>query len=126
MPPPPSTKAGAYVVTADIPGVKKDRLTVRLTKAAGRAPATLTIAGGGAASASASSGGAESGAPSAPAGEPLLRERRRRGAFERRLPLPDDAADAGVTARVRDGVLTVRVPRVAARAEARESDIPVL
>jgi HSP20 family molecular chaperone IbpA len=35
------------------------------------------------------------------------------------------AAATGITARVRDGVLTVRVPRVAPQPREADSDIPI-
>ncbi|MFI2352771.1 Hsp20/alpha crystallin family protein [Streptomyces sp. NPDC019443] len=81
----------AYVVEVDLPGVKKDDITVELN--AGE----LSIHG-----------------------ETKERERtgtlrsrtRRTGQFDYRVTLPQDTVEEHVTAELADGVLTVKVPKV--------------
>ncbi|KAI8469022.1 MAG: HSP20-like chaperone [Monoraphidium minutum] len=107
----------AYVIYADVPGVTKEGLTIKLTAAAppSQPAASLLIRGERAAAKAAADGAAAA---------PVVRERRG-GAFERRVALPADAASTGITAKVRDGVLTLRVPRIT-REPQGESDIPIM
>jgi hypothetical protein len=92
--PQPQPQADAYRVVADVPGVTKADLNIRLVAATPKQPATLVIA---VATPKDGAGAADGGeAAAAPKPEALLRERRRAGAAaERRVPLPDDGALAG-------------------------------
>ncbi|KIY99134.1 hypothetical protein MNEG_8830 [Monoraphidium neglectum] len=112
-------ESDSYIITADVPGVSKADLTIKLLAPAPpkQPSAVLLLRGTRQASAVAADEGADVQAT------PLMCERRR-GAFERRVRLPEDAATTGINARVKDGVLMVRVPRVP-KVEPLESDIPI-
>jgi len=118
----------AYTVIADVPGVSKEQLTIKLLQRTPKQPATLLIAGTrkplGATAADGPAATADANTSSGDQQQLLLKERRR-GQFERRVPLPDDAANAGISAKVREGVLTVKVPRVQMPPEQAERDIPI-
>ncbi|KAF6254029.1 HSP20-like chaperone [Scenedesmus sp. NREL 46B-D3] len=82
---------GFYTLYADIPGLSKADLSIKLSK-----ERVLTISG-------------ERKAPLADA--PLQQQERVMGAFERRWQLPEDAEGEGISAKVADGVLTITVPK---------------
>ena len=81
------------IVKMDMPGVKKDQITVKLIDAtalkveAQRETASVTDANG------------------------VIRSERHKGGFERELKLPHNAAEGGFKADLSDGVLTVRIPK---------------
>lgn len=81
-----------YLVRCDLPGVTPD--SVRVVADEG----VLRIAG-----------------RRNPSPGRLLRSERKAGSFARVIPLPSDADVAKVSARLNQGVLTVRVGRVSAR-----------
>eukprot|EP00882_Tetradesmus_deserticola_P006944 GHRQ01007315.1.p1 GENE.GHRQ01007315.1~~GHRQ01007315.1.p1 ORF type:complete len:159 (-),score=73.08 GHRQ01007315.1:1210-1686(-) len=82
---------GFYTLYADIPGLSKADLSIKLSK-----ERVLTISG-------------ERKAPLADA--PLQQQERVLGSFERRWELPEDAEGEGISAKVADGVLTITVPK---------------
>jgi HSP20 family protein len=82
---------GFYTLYADIPGLCKADLSIKLSK-----ERVLTISG-------------ERKAPLADA--PLQQQERVLGSFERRWQLPEDAESEGISAKVADGVLTITVPK---------------
>lgn len=79
----------AYVVRAELPGVRKDQIDVELQDR------ELVITG-------------EIGGP--PEGR-IHRKTRRTGRFEYRTIMPGDVKSDGVSAQLADGVLTVTVPK---------------
>jgi len=85
----------AYLVRMDLPGVARESLRVQVEGGA------LTIRG------NKPTGGQQ--------GLRALRSERRGGGFSRVVALPTDADTNQVAARLRDGVLTVRVARLAPR-----------
>ena len=94
---------------ADVPGVTKDRLSIKLNARTPDAPAALVIRG-----ARQDGGGAEA----------MLRERRR-GEFERRVPLPDDGARRFGCWGVRSGVCLGFVsPSSATKGAMRAGSLP--
>jgi HSP20 family protein len=82
---------GFYTLYADIPGLFKADLSIKLSK-----ERVLTISG-------------ERKSPLADA--PLQQQERVLGSFERRWQLPEDAESEGISAKVADGVLTITVPK---------------
>ncbi|KAF6261759.1 HSP20-like chaperone [Scenedesmus sp. NREL 46B-D3] len=82
---------GFYTLYADVPGLSKADLSIKLSK-----ERVLTISG-------------ERKAPLADA--PLQQQERVLGSFERRWQLPEDAESEGISAKVADGVLTITVPK---------------
>jgi HSP20 family protein len=87
----------AYLVRAELPGMKKDDVDVELRGNELRITGEVKADGNG-------------------NGKPL---RQRRGKFAYRASLPADAEPQKVDAQLTDGVLTVRVPK-AAQAQARK------
>ncbi|WP_005033163.1 Hsp20/alpha crystallin family protein [Holophaga foetida] len=83
----------AYVFAADLPGVKRDDLDINLTGN------RLTIAG-------------RREAESRREGENVFTCERAFGHFSRTFTLPDGVDAAGVRAEIKDGVLTLTVPKV--------------
>ena len=82
-----------FVVRAEVPGIKADDLSVDVER--GR----LTVSGE---------------RKLAPAKDGAYHRRERRaGKFSRALRLPDDIDAQAATAELRDGVLTVRIPKLA-------------
>ena len=96
------TKSG-YMVLADLPGVKEEDLGVSLTGN------KLTISGRREEEQSHEVG-------------PYIAIERAQGTFARTVSLPEDADSERLTADLKDGVLTVRVPK---RREAQEKKIPI-
>lgn len=82
----------AYIVTADLPGYDRSDVSVRID---GR---TLHIA-------------AEHDESTAEGEHDVLRRERRQRSMSRMLRLPEDVEADGTTARLRNGVLTVTLPR---------------
>jgi HSP20 family molecular chaperone IbpA len=82
---------GFYTLYADVPGLSKDDLSIKLSK-----KRVLTISG-------------ERKSPLAAA--TLQQQERVLGSFERRWQLPEDAESEGISAKVADGVLTITVPK---------------
>lgn len=81
-----------YVVSAELPGLKREDVRVRLEDN------VLTVEG-------------ERRMEKESQGERVHRIERHYGSFLRRFALPEDADAKGIRAVVRDGVLTVRVPK---------------
>eukprot|EP00877_Chromochloris_zofingiensis_P001576 jgi/Chrzof1/11419/Cz05g36020.t1 len=77
-----------YTIYADIPGVSKGDLSIRLSN-----EGVLTV----------------SGERKALEGEGVKTRERKSGKFERKLTLPKDADPEGVSAKVTEGVLTINV-----------------
>jgi HSP20 family molecular chaperone IbpA len=91
---------GFYTLYADIPGLSKADLSIKLSK-----ERVLTI----------------SGERKAPLGDaPLQQQERVFGSFERRWQLPEDAESEGISAKVADGVLTITVPKKQPQPEPEE------
>ena len=86
---------GEYIVQADLPGIQRSDIDLSVQR--GR----LTLI-------------ASRPAPSADGGE-RLRSERAHGRMERSLALPADVDEDAVSARLEDGVLTVRLPRLLRR-----------
>lgn len=87
------TNNDGWVVRAEVPGVKPDRITIDVE------PRVLKITG-------------ERPAPTSNAG--VHRRERRFGKFSRTVQLPRELDTANATAEVKNGVLTVRIPKAAA------------
>uniref|UniRef100_A0A383W0F5 SHSP domain-containing protein n=1 Tax=Tetradesmus obliquus TaxID=3088 RepID=A0A383W0F5_TETOB len=83
---------GFYTLFADIPGLSKPDLSIKLSK-----ERVLTISG-------------ERTPAYYDASTPQQQERML-GSFERRWQLPEDAENEGISAKVADGVLTIIVPK---------------
>lgn len=101
--------ADTYTFTADLPGVSKADTKVQANKD----DRVLTI----------------SGSRAAPELSEDQQQRRRRterrfGKFQRTFKLPEDADLSGITARFRDGVLTVMIKRTKP-AEPETTDVPI-
>jgi len=92
---------GALVVTADLPGLRREDIDIELVDGA------LRIAG-------------ERTLEQKDEREGVLRSERRYGRFERVVPLPDGVDEDKVTARFADGVLEVTVPLTAEAARSRK------
>jgi HSP20 family protein len=91
----------AYVVEADVPGVKREDVNIEVTGN------ELTI----------------SGEIKVREREGIIRRRTRRvGEFEFRVVLPNEVNPEGVDAKLNDGVLTVRIPK-AERAQRRRIEV---
>ncbi len=88
------TDGDGFVVRAEVPGIKREQLQVQLE------PGRLTIAG-------------ERQQETAPDGSYHRRERRH-GRFSRTVQLPRDLDPELAAADIRNGVLTVRIPKHAA------------
>ena len=84
----------AFLVTADLPGVDEDQVEVRLEKGVLRLEATLA-------------------AESDPHGTPLHAEYRP-GGYRREFTLSEHVDAEGIEASLRDGVLELRLPKLAA------------
>jgi HSP20 family protein len=96
--------ASFYLLYADVPGLAKPDLSIRLSK-----ERRLTISG-------------QRARPALEGGAGSMSERRF-GPFSRSWALPDDADADGISAKVADGVLTITVPRKApAPAEEQQED----
>jgi HSP20 family protein len=83
-----------YEITLDLPGMKEDDISVELKDR------VLTIKG-------------EKESKVENDDKKFYRVERHYGSFQRTLALPDDAAAEDITAIMKDGVLTLSVPRVA-------------
>ncbi len=81
---------GFYLVYADIPGLSKADLSIKLSK-----ERVLTL----------------SGERRRPVEEGFTQQERAAGPFSRSWPLPEDADSEGISAKVSEGVLTVTVPK---------------
>lgn len=90
-----------YLIRLDVPGITKDRLKVDLVDG------TLTVRGEREAD--------ESGT--------YLKRERRHGAFLRSFTLPDTVGKKDITARFKDGVLTLTVKKTVVDADATHIDI---
>jgi len=93
------------VITADLPGMKKEDVTVELDQG------DLVIRG-------------EHKAESEVREEDYYRMERSFGSFYRRIPMPADLQAEQIAARYHDGVLEVRVPKPAGE-QAKASSIPI-
>lgn len=82
-----------YVISADLPAVKKEDVTVTVENH------VLTITG-------------ERRLEKTADEETEHRRETYHGVFERRFSLPEDADAQGISAESRDGVLTVKIPKV--------------
>jgi HSP20 family protein len=105
---------GAWVITASVPGFAKQEVSIEvkdgvLTIAATRATARDEVSS------------PESVAEATPQRTLWRRERREVNLF-RQIRLPENASDAGITAALADGVLTVTIPQVP-EAQPRKVDI---
>lgn len=100
-----SEKDDAYRISLELPGVSEDDINVTC------ADGTLTIKG-------------EKKTVREDKGETWYFSERQFGAFSRSFRLPGDAKTDGISATVKDGVLTVTVPRKAASTPA-ETRIPI-
>ena len=58
-------------------------------------------------------------------GETWYFSERQYGSFSRSFRLPPDADDAGVSADLKDGVLTVKVPKKSAEEAAKATRVPI-
>ena len=85
-------EASSYVLTAEVPGVPKDRLRLRIESGSVRIE------------------GERPPAPETRKGQPL-RVERSYGRFARTFPLPGGVDEGGVKARLEQGVLEVRLPK---------------
>lgn len=94
---------GEFVVTADLPGFERDDVEIQVTDH------TLRIE-------------AEHEESREDSEEDYLRQERRHESMRRSIRLPDEVDKEGVTARMKNGVLTVTLPRLEAE-EARTIDI---
>jgi HSP20 family protein len=81
---------GFYLLFADVPGLAKSDLSIKLSK-----ERVLSL----------------SGERKAPVDEGYSQRERRFGAFERAWSLPEDAESEGISAKVTEGVLTITVPK---------------
>jgi HSP20 family protein len=81
---------GFYLVYADVPGLAKADLSIKLSK-----ERVLTL----------------SGERRPPVEEGFTQQERAAGPFSRSWPLPEDADSEGISAKVSEGVLTVTVPK---------------
>lgn len=102
-------EADAYTFTADLPGVSRADTKVQANKE----QRTLTVSG-------------RRAAPQLSDEQKQRRSRteRRFGTFQRVFKLPEDADAGGITARFKDGVLSVRVKRTKP-AEPQVNDVPI-
>jgi HSP20 family protein len=89
-----------YIIYADVPGLSKADLSIRLSKAN-----VLTI----------------SGERKSASEERVLAQERQSGAFKREWPLPDNADPTAISAKVTDGVLTITVGKKLPEPEVDES-----
>lgn len=92
-----------FVVTADLPGFERDEVEIQVTDH------TLRIE-------------AEHEEVTEESEEEYLRRERRHESMRRSIRLPDEVDKEGVSARMKNGVLTVTLPRLEAE-EARSIDI---
>jgi len=94
----------AFVVTVDVPGYENDDLDVRLAgdrlSISGDREQTIELDD-----------------------DAYLRRERELSSFTRQLQLPEPVDDAGVSATVTNGVLTVRLPKLEIDAHSHEIDI---
>jgi HSP20 family protein len=81
---------GFYLLHADVPGLSKADLSIKLSK-----ERVLTV----------------SGQRQRPVEEGFSQQERQYGAFSRSWALPDDADSEGISAKVAEGVLTVTLPK---------------
>jgi HSP20 family protein len=112
-----------YVVYADVPGLSKSDLSIKLSK-----DNVLTISGTRPEAAPASTASADQqqgeASPADPSSSYLLRQRPS-GAFERKWTLPEDADAAAISAKVSEGVLAITVGKVVQTPPVEEfQDIP--
>jgi HSP20 family protein len=114
-----------YVVYADVPGLSKSDLSIKLSK-----DNVLTISGSRPEAVPApTASDQQQGEPEASTAEPassyLLRQRPS-GSFERKWTLPEDADVAAISAKVSEGVLAITVGKVVQTppVEEESQDIP--
>ena len=81
---------GFYLVYADVPGLSKADLSIKLSK-----ERVLTL----------------SGERKPLVEEGFIQQQRVAGPFSRSWPLPEDADSEGISAKVSEGVLTITVPK---------------
>jgi len=98
------TKENTLFVRADLPGLKKEDVTVEV------ADETITIRG-------------ERKREKEEKGEGFYRTERSYGSFYRELPLPDGVKSETAKAEVRDGVLEITMPLVKIEAKKRTLEI---
>lgn len=98
----PASEAGAredaYTITLELPGVDADAVEISV------ADGVLTVSG-------------EKTATREQKGETWYFSERQYGAFSRSFRLPPDADEAGVSAEMKDGVLSLVVPKTAPAAQ---------
>lgn len=96
----------AFKVRAEVPGIAKEKIDVRLRGA------TLEIRG-------------ETSDASETEGGSYLRRERRHAGFYRALELPEPVVAADAKAQVHDGLLELELPKVAPTPAEREVQVPV-
>jgi HSP20 family protein len=99
-------QAGALVVKAELPGVKKEEIEITLEEG------DLVLRG-------------EHQAETEVKEEAFYRMERSYGSFYRRLPLAGDVKPEQITATLTDGVLEVRIPKPAEEAKTTPQKIAV-
>ncbi|MDZ4753966.1 MAG: Hsp20/alpha crystallin family protein [Phycisphaerae bacterium] len=102
---------GAFVIKASLPGFQKEQVAISMRGTSGASVLTITASRGtatpGTAAAPASSAG-----PAAEQTERVwFRRERRTASWERAIRMPEGVTDEGITAVLKDGVLTVTVPQ---------------
>jgi len=103
----------AYVITGDMPGVKREELDVTIEKG------VLTI------STNATESDSEAGeADQSEAAPVMIRRERRQGDYRRSVQLADDVAEEYVSASLTDGVLSLTLPKLQ-KPEPRKIDVQV-
>lgn len=96
-----------FIISVDLPGVKKEDIKVSLSEK------QLVIS-------------ASRGSEKEEKGETYWRIERSSGTMSRSMTLPENAADDGITAESKDGVLVVKVPKISASPPRKEAlRIPV-
>ncbi|MDZ7701659.1 MAG: Hsp20/alpha crystallin family protein [Halobacteriales archaeon] len=93
-----------FVITVDVPGYDRNEIDVRVSDR------TLWIE-------------AERREEAEEGDDKYLRRERRRVSQSRSIPLPSDVTAEGVTARLKNGILTITVPKAEPTEEARRIEI---
>jgi HSP20 family protein len=96
----------AYVVKAEVPGVKKEELNVQLEQG------VLTISG-------------ERKQEKEHKDEKMHRMESSYGSFMRSFSLPEDAGRESIEASYKDGMLTLRIPKVPGKSQPENRKIPI-
>lgn len=97
-------EGGALVVKADLPGITREDLNVRVVEG------NLLISG-------------ERRHEEKIERQDYLRSERHYGAFSRTIPLPEGVTTEGITAALKDGILEVRIPHTEAKKPVVHIDI---